>query len=337
MRRYRTTLFKILVSALLLWFLVHTSKLDFRILPNLLNTPLMLSFTILVGFTTMLISARRWYLLNHAQGISIPYTRTILPTYLGIAFNNLLPGGVGGDFYRCYYLFKKITDNKSTVMLSILIDRITGLMGIFIAVCFTSIFHLEVFRQQQISPYFILLPVCVCVTALSVFFASTLLPQEIGLSLWLTNRHSNKKWVKSVISLLNALRIYRNSKATILKCLAISFVVQMIIAATCLLIAKMLHFPPISFFDFILAIAVAQIISLIPISPGGFGIGEVAFANVLTLLNPGIAASYATIFLGYRIINIIPYLPGLIVFAFDGSLFKRKMGNSNNDNLIQPD
>ncbi|MCW5583458.1 MAG: flippase-like domain-containing protein, partial [Gammaproteobacteria bacterium] len=152
------------------------------------------------------------------------------------------------------------------------------------------------------------------------FFASTLLPEKIGLSTWLSERYSSKKWVKPILSLLDALRIFRHSKVTIVKCLVISFVIQMIIAITCLLIANMLAFPPVSLFDLVIAVGVAQIVALIPIAPGGFGVSETAFANVLTLLNPTVTASYATIFLAYRIISILPYLPGAILFMFNAIL-----------------
>lgn len=314
MKRQIISVIKVSISILLIWFLIHTSKLDFNILPQLLTQPLTLAFTIVVGFTTLLFSARRWYLLNKTQGVSIPFKRTILPAYLGIAFNNLLPGGVGGDFYRCFYLFKRIPDNKSMIMLSILFDRITGLMGIFIAISLASLFYLDTV-QHQLPLSFIMIPAGICVTALLIFFLSLVLPRQLGLSTYLQKLFPGKKWLQPMLTLLDALRLYRTAKWVILKCLIFSLFVQLIIASTCYLIASMLNFPPISFFAIILAIGVAQIVNLIPIAPGGIGVGEVAFANILVLMNPYVSASYATIFLVYRIINILPYLPGVIVFS----------------------
>lgn len=316
MKRPVITLIKIFISILLIWFLIHTSKLDIGILPQLFNKPFILACTILIGFSTLLFSSRRWYLLNKTQGIPISFKRTLLPAYLGIAFNNLLPGGVGGDFYRCFYLFKRIPDNKSMIMLSILFDRITGLMGIFIAISFISFFYLETLHQQQIPLSLILIPVSICISALFVFFLSLILPPQPGLGPYLQKSFPQRKWLQPLLSLLDALRMYRSAKWIILKCLIYSLFVQLIIAITCMLIAHMLNFPAISFFAIILAIGLAQIANLIPIAPGGIGVGEVAFANILLLMNPDAAASYATIFLVYRIINILPYLPGVIIFSF---------------------
>lgn len=315
MKAYLITTIKLLFSILLLWFLVHTSSLNFHILPDLLDNPLFLGITILIGFSTLFCSASRWHLLNEAQGINISLKRTLLPTYLGIAFNNLLPGGVGGDFYRCFYLFRKSPENKSTIMLSILFDRIMGLMGIFIAVCFFSLVYMNI-TGQSFSIYFITLSIGICLATLLLMVISTLLPKEIGLSLWLSNRYPDIKWIKQALLLLQGIRQYRNAKPTLIKCLFISFIIQVIIALTCLMIAKMLHFPPISIFAMILAVGVTQIANLIPITPGGFGVGEAAFSKVLTLLNPELSASYATIFLAYRFITILPYLPSIFVFMW---------------------
>lgn len=320
---------KIFVSVFVLWFLAHTSKLDFSLLLNLLDSPSLLLAVFAIYFAGVIISAWRWYQLNKAQNIPLTFTRTIIPTYLGIAFNNILPGSIGGDFFRCYFLFKKNPDKRSAAMLSILFDRITGLMGIFIAVCLAASFHFQVFHSQSSTFYFMLFCILLCASVVILYFASSLLPQQIGVSVWLKKHCGEKKWVGSVLSLLEAIRIYRNSKTAIAKCLLASVLVQILIALNCLLIAKMMLFPAIPFYSYIIAIAVTQIVNLIPVTPGGFGIGEAAFANVLLLLNPGINASYATIFLAYRILGIFAYLPGIAVFIFDSTLLKQKPLSDN--------
>jgi uncharacterized protein (TIRG00374 family) len=322
MKRIFIVSLKIAISILILWFLTRTSKLDFGLLINLVYSPYLLLAAIAMYLSGVLISAWRWYLLNKAQKIPLSLSHTLLPTYLGIAFNNILPGSVGGDFFRCYFLFKKIPDKRSAGMLAILFDRLTGLMGIFIAVCVAVILNFNLFESQASTFYFSAFCILLCLAAVIIYFASSLLPQQIGISAWLHRRFGEKKWITSVLSLLEAIRIYRNSKFTIVKCLFASFTVQVFIALICLLIARMMHFPEISFFNYILAIAVTQIVNLIPVTPGGFGIGEAAFANVLTLLNPGISASYATIFLAYRILGILVYIPGIAVFIFDTQLLK---------------
>jgi len=307
---------KLSLSILLLWFLAHTSKLDFSLLTQLLYSPLLLLSTIVLCFIAIGISSWRWYKLNTAQGIRLTYSQTILPTYLGIAFNNLLPGGVGGDFFRYYFINKHISAKKSVIMLSILCDRITGLMGIFIAVALFSVMHINDYQTNHLTLYFLLFSLAFSASIVVFAIIVRHLPQQIRISHWLNHTFGHRRWIKPVLSLLDAMRVYRQRKV-MLECLIASVIIQLFIAITCMLIAYIMHFPPLSLSDYIMALAITQIVNLIPIAPGGFGIGEIAFANVLLLLNPGIPASYATIFLAYRLIGLLTYLPGISVFIFE--------------------
>lgn len=324
MNQILLTLIKTAIAIFLLWLLTHTSKLDFSLLPNLVHSPSLLFLAASLSCSTVILSALRWYRLNKAQNINLSFRQTLMPTYIGIALNNLLPGGVGGDFFKFYFISKKIKLDRGILMLTILFDRITGLMGIFLAICIISIFHLNNFSQHKISLYFMLSSLALLLLALVFFLLSILLPKQLGLSEWLRKRFIQKKWITLILTFLKVMHVYRNSKLIILECLIISTFVQIIIAATCMLMAKMMLFPDLSFFDYIMAIAVTQIINLVPITPGGFGVGEVAFANILLLLNPGVRIGYATIYLAYRIVTLMIYLPSLSIFVFNNHLFKQQ-------------
>jgi uncharacterized protein (TIRG00374 family) len=320
---------KIIISGLLLWFLAHTSKLDFSLLTHLIYSPVWLLSTVIIYCIAIAISSWRWYKLNNAQGIRLHYLQTILPTYLGIAFNNLLPGGVGGDFFRYYFINKHIPTKKSVVMLSIFCDRITGLMGIFIAVALFSLLNIKYFHENNMTLYFLFLSLILSCSLIVLYAVSKYLPKQMGISHWLNKTFGHRLWIKPLLSLLDAIRIYRNSSTTIIECLAASVAIQILIAITCMMIAHMMNFAPLPLSDYIMAIAITQIVNLIPIAPGGFGMGEIAFANVLLLLNPGTSASYATIFLAYRLIGLLTYLPGISVFVFEKHHLKSSAVASN--------
>jgi uncharacterized protein (TIRG00374 family) len=320
MKAYILAALKILTSILVLWFLTHTSKLDFSLLLKLFYSPYLLLLTISIYYSGVFISAWRWYILNKTQNLPLSLSQTVLPTYIGIAFNNLFPGSIGGDFYRGYFVCKKIPDKRSAGLLAILLDRITGLMGIFIAVCVSTALHFNSIKSNAATFYFVVFCIALCSGILLLYFLSSTLPAQLGISKWLDTHHGHRKGIKTIMSLLDAVRVYRNSKLAISKCLFISFMVQIFIALNCYLIAKMMHFPEISFYHYILAIAITQLVNLIPLTPGGFGLGEAAFANVLSFLNPFTAASYATIFLGYRLLGILLYLPAVVIFIFDRQL-----------------
>jgi uncharacterized membrane protein YbhN (UPF0104 family) len=69
------------------------------------------------------------------------------------------------------------------------------------------------------------------------------------------------------------------------------------------------------------AISITQIANLLPFTPGGFGIGEIAFSKSISLFTQNFQASYATIFIAYRLIGLILYLPSIMLVAANKSKY----------------
>jgi len=296
---------KLCLATAALWFLMHTTQLKLELFTHLLHAPLLLTSIIALFFLMMLINTWRWRTLNTAQGIHLNFLNTIIPTYLGAAFNNLLPGSIGGDLVRLHYLFKKIPEKKSGALLSILFDRITGLMGIFVIISLLAIFQFRFFTQQHELFYLFILCTAACASGLIVFTTLLIMPNK-----W----WPQARWVKPFLPLLEAIAIYRTNKLSIIKCLIMSIFIQLLIVSAIILIAKIMDLPSIPFSDYAIAMGVTQIVNLIPVTPGGVGIGEIAFANILLLLNPGTNAAYATTFLAYRLMSMLTYLPGVLCY-----------------------
>lgn len=303
---------KLIISAGLLYFLIHNTQIDLQLILKIFSQPSTFIEVVFLFFVTIFLAAKRWHLLNFAQGIHLGLWRTILPTYLGTAFNTLLPGAVGGDFVRCYYLFKKIPDKKNSALISVFLDRFIGLIGIITIVCLMALLNFHFFYKHSELFYLLLIYVAFCAGSFIILALLMILTQKIGLEQKLINRFSNKTWIHSLTSFLETLKNYRVSPKVLLECIGLSVLLQLLAAETVLLIAKTMGFPIISVRDYAIAFGVAQIVNLIPITPGGIGFGEIAFANVLVMLNPTANAPFATIFLTYRFLSWLLYLPGVL-------------------------
>jgi glycosyltransferase 2 family protein len=145
-----------------------------------------------------------------------------------------------------------------------------------------------------------------------LFVIFMILPPKMGLSRLFKERFPHNHLIKVLISFFEALYLYRNAKLAIFKCLAISIFTQILMVAAVSIIANIMNFQSIPFIDYATAMGITQIVNLIPVAPGGFGVGELAFAKVLMILNPGMGGAFATVFLAYRLISILAYLPGVI-------------------------
>jgi len=84
--------------------------------------------------------AFRWWLLLRTQSIFINYWAAVRLHFLGLFYNNFMPGAIGGDLLRAWYVTKH-TDKKFEAVLSVFVDRVVGLLGsLAIAVFFYSLF-----------------------------------------------------------------------------------------------------------------------------------------------------------------------------------------------------
>ncbi len=86
--------------------------------------------------------AYRWGILLQSQKISIPYSAAVRLHFLGLFYNNCMPGAVGGDLIRAWYVTKH-TEKKFEAALSVFVDRIIGLIGTFIIAVFFYLVFLQ--------------------------------------------------------------------------------------------------------------------------------------------------------------------------------------------------
>src|SRR5262245_10274659 len=110
---------KVAIAAALITFMVRSGHLDPKELWDLM-TP----FNVLVALTfcgfNICLANWRWVLLLKARGFHIPFGYGLQLYLIGIFFNHALPGAVGGDLVRGYYLINDHPERKSDAILSIL-------------------------------------------------------------------------------------------------------------------------------------------------------------------------------------------------------------------------
>ncbi len=86
------------------------------------------------------ISAKRvdTYLKN--ININMEFKKQLILYYLGMFYNTLLPGGIGGDAYKAFKYQKEFNSGYKKIIKALLIDRLSGLFAIFLLLGFLSFF-----------------------------------------------------------------------------------------------------------------------------------------------------------------------------------------------------
>lgn len=94
----------------------------------------------------------------------------------------------------------------------------------------------------------------------------------------------------------------------------LSVVIMGVAVGPIVLIAEAMAFTGPSPGDYAIAGIYALLANSLPLTPGGLGIGEGAFASACLLLAPqATRAAYGTIFLAFRCVFILSTLPGLLI------------------------
>jgi uncharacterized protein (TIRG00374 family) len=93
--------------------------------------PRLFALAFVIYLTGVMITFVRWYWLVRVVEPAFRLSYAILLGFIGIVFNLVIPGAVGGDLIKAAYLMR-MKVNKTQAVATMVIDRILGLMGLFL-------------------------------------------------------------------------------------------------------------------------------------------------------------------------------------------------------------
>ena len=240
LRKKLLTALKIVVSAALIYFIF--TKIDFNEVMHTLkkSKPLYLLAALLLFVISKVISAFRLNLYFHQIGAYLTQKSNLALYLLGMFYNLFLPGGIGGDAYKGYVIQKKYKPGTKKVVAVLLLDRLSGMLLIFIYACLLAFLSYQPVFQGYDWLFVLAIP-------LSVFV------------FWLVNR-----------------RLFTYALPIFWKSLSYSALVQLAQLASvwCILRSLSLYSDVL---EYLFVFLVSSIVSVIPLTIGGIGSREVTF------------------------------------------------------------
>ena len=121
---------KISFTILALWIVYRKIDLS-KVIEIVKNSNFLYLFLALLfyNFSQIVSAFRNKYVLS-LFGLIIDKITAIKLYYIGMFYNTFLPGGIGGDGYKLYYLNKTYHKKVKPILQSLLVDRISGLGGL---------------------------------------------------------------------------------------------------------------------------------------------------------------------------------------------------------------
>lgn len=266
-RKYLKIFFKIIVSLIFVyWVVVKTDWPEFLFYLKKIEIwqiGLYLIFLVL----GMVICSYRWKILAEFKGIKLPLWEYFKLYLTGTFINNFMPSFVAGDAYKAYQIAgaeKRYAEATS----SVLMDRITGLLGAMILALIFSLINIK----TVIGNKWLLLANAGIVLS---FFVDLIIAKLREIS-WLKN-FVFKIMPQKITIFLQELYSYNNKTGVISRAVFISILFSLIGIALLNYILFQGLGVEIGIFDYLSVIFIISIVSALPITMNNIGLKEWAY------------------------------------------------------------
>src|SRR5437016_6219859 len=131
MKKILLTVFQLSVTIGVLYWVYHDPDRRAQMLEAIRNAQYRwVAMGVLAYAVVELAAAFRWYVLLKVQKIRLTLPRLAGLFFIGMFYNQFLPGGTGGDIIKSYYLLKETPDKKAGALLAVVFDRFIGLVAL---------------------------------------------------------------------------------------------------------------------------------------------------------------------------------------------------------------
>lgn len=219
----------------------------------------------------------RWRVLLRVQNIHIPRKRIYELFMIGLFFNLFLPGGTGGDLIKIFYTMREASKKKkAAALLSVVIDRIIGLLALFIMALIFGVIGWKTLTKTTES-ITLLGALLVIMIASLVLIIPAMIVSRMG---WINKLPPKLPMRERIIELVNAFDLYGRSTTSTINAFLLSFISHsfMILSVYC---AARAFTDKLGVFDAFLVVPIIITISALPLSIAGLGVRETLSEHLL--------------------------------------------------------
>src|SRR5262252_2799868 len=131
MKKLLVTIFQLSVTIGVLYWVYHDPNRRAQMLEALRNAEYRWVVMSMLAYGVVEVAAAfRWHVLLKVQQIRLSVPRLAGLFFIGLFYNQFLPGGTGGDIIKSYYLLKETPDKKAGALLAVVFDRFIGLVAL---------------------------------------------------------------------------------------------------------------------------------------------------------------------------------------------------------------
>jgi len=284
---------------------------------------------LMLAAQTML--AGRWLLLLRVHRIYISFYQAVKLTYLGLFYNNMMPGAVGGDLLKAWFItHHSDRDHKLEAMVTVFIDRLSGLVCLVLVGAIASFFvggglDFEV-AGHKIQVRSLIWLIFAAMAVASIIFISRRTRRILMLSRLL----KKLPFARKLQQIDSAIRIYRQHLPTVIAAILWTVFIQGTTIMAIWMLTQGLHLDKVLFVQCLSVMPIIWLVSVAVPVPGGLGVLEYLFIPFFAgaidpagAMDPAVVnAQAAALALLNRMMICLCSIPGALVPIFGGHLPK---------------
>jgi len=308
---------RILFTFLILGVIFY--KIDFKKFLSIYKNinPFYLLPAIFFYYLAFVLLSLRWKILLIQHGKDFKLSEIFKVYLLGMVVNTISPATLGVDILRGYMISTKIQSGKSFAFASVLVDRLTGLFGIFSFVPFSVFILKGLPNPGRIIFLFILLSLSIIVL---FYFSFTPAFEKIFKSAF--SPLSFLKLNERLMKFYDAYKIYSAHKKEVISAYFITLLLQSFFSIQAYFCARALSLN-LSPFIFVFLIPLINSLNFIPVTISGLGVREAGFYALFSFyFTPESSVSISLLYFASGVVANLPF--GVYLFKSPFESEKKK-------------
>jgi len=218
----------------------------------------------------------RWWRLLAALGCPTGWFNALRLGLYGLFFNLIVPGQAGGDVVKALLVAREHPERRAAAAVSVLIDRFVGLL-ILVLLCAIVI----VLEGDRFAPVrnLVLITLCAGVMA-AILYANPSVRRTVNLE----HRLRRMPMSRSLLQIDKAFLVYSERPFELLLAGLLSVCVHACVAMSVFVLGRAFGDTTASLMQYFAISSVGNIASALPITPGGWGVGEAVYQYLFELV-----------------------------------------------------
>lgn len=270
---------KIVIAVGLITWMVKRGSLDLTIF-RMLTEPLLLTALMTLAFVQVLINGVRWMWLLTSQGVMVKYRYILSMSLVGLFFNFFMPGGVGGDVVKGYYVLKDYPKKKLIGATSILLDRLLGLYALILMALVILLLNTALMNERP-QLRIILFGVLGLFLMMSLAFAVSL-SRRFRKIISLDHLLAKIPGGNLIHKIYEAIHAYREKVKYLIGGILLSLISQSFAVLFVMITAHWMGVTDIPLAAYFFAMPLGLLCTALPVAPAGVGIGQASILFFFT-------------------------------------------------------